>query len=96
MAPKWKAEIIFRLARTGASISGSHIQICGTGKILGSQRSDALYQGTTLKAAEKLALPEGYGLQAVHNYCGMNPALAAEGRYSSRNLTFSAAFLVGP
>jgi predicted CoA-binding protein len=47
-----------------------------------------LYQGTTLEAAEKLALPEGYGLQAVHNRCVMKPALAAEGRYSSRNRTF--------
>jgi hypothetical protein len=27
-------------------------------------------------AAGKFALPEGYGLQAVHNCCVMNPALA--------------------
>ena len=47
---------------------------------------DALYQGKTLEAAEKLALSEGYGLQAVHNCCVMNPALAAEGS-SSRNRT---------
>jgi hypothetical protein len=43
------------------------------------------------QAAEKLALSEGYGLQAVHNCCVMNPALAAEGCYSSRNHPFSAA-----
>jgi hypothetical protein len=44
---------------------------------------------TALQGAEKLALSEGYGLQAVHNCCVMNPALAAEGCYSSRNHTFS-------
>jgi hypothetical protein len=59
-------------------------------------KNAVLYQGMTLDAAEKLALSEGYGLQAVHNCCVMNPALAAEGRYSSRNRTFSAASLVGP
>ena len=55
---------------------------------LRSNGSDALYQGTALEAAEKRALSEGYGLQAVHNCCVMKPALAAEGRYSSRNRTF--------
>jgi hypothetical protein len=43
------------------------------------------------QAAEKLALSEGYGLQAVHDCCVMNPALAAEGCYSSRNHPFFAA-----
>jgi hypothetical protein len=45
---------------------------------------------------EKLALSEGYGRQAVHNCGVMNPALAAEWRYSSPNRTFSAASSVGP
>jgi hypothetical protein len=40
----------------------------------------ALYRGTTSPAAKKLALSEGYGLQAAHNCCVMTPALAAEGR----------------
>jgi hypothetical protein len=48
---------------------------------------------SSLQAAENLALFEGYGLQAVHNYCVMNPALAAEGCYSSRTHPFSAACL---
>jgi hypothetical protein len=52
--------------------------------------------GPTKEAAEKLALFEGYGLQAVHNCCVMNPALAAEGYYSSRNHPFSAASKVVP
>jgi hypothetical protein len=32
--------------------------------------------GTAKQAAEKLALFEGYGLQAVHNCCVMNPAFS--------------------
>ena len=47
---------------------------------------------TALQAAENLALFEGYGLQAVHNCCVMNPALAAEGCYSSRNHPFRSLF----
>jgi sulfur transfer complex TusBCD TusB component (DsrH family) len=38
--------------------------------------------------AETLATSEGYGLQAVNNCYVMNPDLAAEGCYSSRNHTF--------
>jgi hypothetical protein len=44
-----------------------------------SAREELWTKGTALQAAEKLALFEGYGLQAVHNCCVMNPALAAEG-----------------
>ena len=48
-----------------------------------SRRSDALYQGTTLQAAEIFGLFEGDGLQAVRNCYVMNSALAAEGRFFS-------------
>ena len=48
-------------------------------------------KGTALQAAEKLALFEGYGLQAVHNCCVMNPALAAEGCFPGPTATCSAA-----
>jgi hypothetical protein len=41
-----------------------------------------------LQAAEKLALSEEYGRQAVHNCCVMNSALAAAGRYSFENALF--------
>jgi hypothetical protein len=41
--------------------------------------SDALYQGTTLEAAEKPEFFEGDGLQAVHNCFVVNAASAAEG-----------------
>jgi hypothetical protein len=43
-----------------------------------SRRSNALYQGPTLQAAEILGFFEGDGLQAVHNCCVMNSASAAE------------------
>ena len=52
--------------------------------------------GHDFRGCGKIALSEGYGLQAVHNSGVMNPALAAEGRYSFRNRTFSAASSAGP
>jgi hypothetical protein len=58
--------------------------------------NSVLYQGTTLEAAEKHALFEGYGTEAVHDCYVMNPALAAEGCCSSRNHPFSASSLAGP
>src|SRR5450755_1777301 len=69
-------------------------------RISEGHRSDALYQGPTLVGPQRFAniwalQVEGYGLQAVHNCCVMNPALAAEGCYSSRNHPLSAACL-GP
>jgi len=56
-------------------------------------RTACIKRPEALQAAEKLALFEGYGLQAVHNRCVMNPALAAESCYSYRNHPFSAACL---
>jgi hypothetical protein len=34
---------------------------------------------------------EGYGLQALHNYCVMNPALAAEGGFLLKPSIFAQA-----
>src|SRR5450755_4331426 len=66
-----------------------------TARLKSCPDTKASFSAAAKQAAEKLALFEGYGLQAVHNCCVMNPALAAEGCYSSRNHPFSAACL-GP
>jgi hypothetical protein len=50
--------------------------------------ADALYQGTTLQAAEKREFLEGDGLQAVHNCFVVNAALAAEGAAFAPYSTF--------
>ncbi len=53
-----------------------------------SHRADALYQGTTLEAAEKPEFFEGDGLQPVRNYFEMNVASATEGTTLSKQRLF--------